>query len=492
MKDKGSVMDDRSADRLEGGAADTATGPRAHPADAERDALRFWQQMALAAAPDSAPRPQRISVPAELRGALALFEASAEGSLNGGPSVPSAGALYPYEQYVVTGGPAGPTVFSVDVTRRSCRLLHRGEQVARALESGGLTLPGPDAFLVLIAVRPWLSIRKYDDRGYLYAQLDAAHLGTHLLCLAERSHRRAEWLTRAAFGPLSGLLRLGDNHVFPHSVLLAADPVANYERCLGTWTCTDWRSVPPVHRLAGGSEGRCWRGLVSHLQLPPAQSTAPRPRPLLTGPGRVDPGDPVPHPALADLTAWRRSAKDFGDAELPANRVREALAVLGTPLTTDLAPSGGFGATLIARRVTGLAPGAYPIRGTGEIADEPAGTTAATGDDIVRICMGQEQLRHTCAAVVFHARHQDIFRLGMRGVDEALLRAGSLAHLLYLGATGTSIAVTTIGGFDAGRWHSLAGLADEDEVLYVAMLGTPGTSAVKSDRLQPAHAHGQR
>jgi hypothetical protein len=195
---------------------------------------------------------------------------------------------------------------------------------------------------------------------------------------------------------------------------------------------------------------------------------------------------------LADLAPWRRSAKDFSDGELPAGRVRKALAALGTPLTTDLSPSDGFGATLVARRVAGIAPGAYPIHANGETAIKPLATTLATGDDIVRICMGQEQLRHICAAVVFHARHRDIFRRGMRSVDEALLRAGTLAHLLSLGATGTEIAFTTIGGFDAGRWHSLAGLTEEEEILYVAMLGIPGTSAVKADRLQPAHAHGQR
>ncbi|MFC8567089.1 hypothetical protein ACFUIW_15165 [Streptomyces sp. NPDC057245] len=492
MKDKSSVMDDRSADRLEGAVADAATGLRPHAADTEGDALRFWQQMALAATDDGAPQAQRIGLPTELRGALALFDASAEGSLDRGPSAPSAGALYPYEIYVATGGPLGPAVFSVDVPRRSCRLLHEGDRVAAALDAGGLTLPGPGSFLVLIAVRPWLSIRKYDDRGYLYAQLDAAHLGTHLLCLADRTHRRAEWLTRAATGPLGALLRLGPNHMFAHSVLRVAGPVAPDRPSDGPWTCTDWRNVPPARRLPDGSEARCWRSLAPRLQQPPAHTSTPRPRPLLTGPDGREPGSAPGQVPLAGLAPRRRSAKDFGEAELREDRVRQALAFLGAPLTTGLPPSDGFGATLVARRVGGLAPGSYAVRGSGEIAVRPTRAAAAAGDDIVRICMGQEQLRHACAAVVFHARHDDIFRLGTRGIDEALLRAGALAHLLCLGATAAGIAVTTIGGFDAGGWHLLAGLADEDEVLYVAMLGEPGTSAVKTDRLQPAHAHGQR
>ncbi|MFF9069522.1 nitroreductase family protein [Streptomyces sp. NPDC014891] len=495
MNDKASVMEGRPTGRVEADGADdgnagTVPGPRSADAAVD-DALRFWQQMSLAAVPDGVPEPRRIDLPEELHGALALLEASAEGSLHGGPSAPSAGALYPYETYVATNGPHGPRVFSVDVTRRACRLLHEGAQVSDALTRSGLALPTPDRFLVLIAVRPWMSIRKYDDRGYLYAQLDAAHLGTHLLCLAGRSHRRAQWLTRAATGRLGSLLRLDEHHVVPHSVLLVADRVDAGQPSVSAWTCTDWRGVPPVPRAGNGSEERCWRGLLPRLQSPPDHSTEPLPRPLLGG----EPADgalPSGSGALADLAPLRRSARDFGDAELPLPRLREALSALGTALDTDLPASGGFGATLVARRVTGLAPGAYPVLGGGELAAEPTGTAHATAEDIVRICMGQEQLRHTCAAVVFHARHQDIFRRGMRGVDEALLRSGALAHLVYLGATATGTAVTTIGGFDAGRWHSLAGLADEDEVLYVAMLGTPGTSTVKIDRLPPAHAHGQR
>nr|WP_237694017.1 nitroreductase family protein [Streptomyces sp. SID2888] len=80
----------------------------------------------------------------------------------------------------------------------------------------------------------------------------------------------------------------------------------------------------------------------------------------------------------------------------------------------------------------------------------------------------------------------------MAGVEQALLRAGALAHLLCLSATDTGIAITTIGGFDAGRWHALAGIPGENEVLYVALLGVTGASAVKLDRLQRAYAHDER
>ncbi|MET7554057.1 nitroreductase family protein [Streptomyces albidoflavus] len=492
--EQAAVVHDRPvpAPRLAAGPPGTAGGPepRTPPvSQAERDALHLWRRMALAATTEATPQPRRVPVPTELRGALRLFEEAVEGSLNGGPSVPSAGALHPYEHVVVAGGAGGPSVFAVDVARRTCRLTYSGEQVTRALDDSGLPLPGPDAFLVLTVVRPWLSMRKYGDRGYLYAQLDAAHLGAHLLCLGSRSHRRAEWLTRAASEPLAALLGLADNCRFLHSVLLLDDVVDSCPEPSRSWTCTDARNTEPGVPPLAFLEGQSWRTVAPYRQAAPARTTLARRAPLL--PAAPDAEGLLRDGALSRLLARRRSTKDFAPADLPGGALRKALSALATPLTTDLPEADGFGATLVALQVAGVDPGAYPLRG-GRIAAEPAVRAVADRDSIVRICMGQEHLRHTAAAVVLHTRRHRMFPRGMAGVDQALLRAGALAHLLCLGATGAGIAVTTIGGFDSRRWHALASLPEEDEVLYVAMLGTGGTAPVKLDRLQRTYAHDER
>jgi hypothetical protein len=165
---------------------------------------------------------------------------------------------------------------------------------------------------------------------------------------------------------------------------------------------------------------------------------------------------------------------------------------------TTLPPGEGFGARLVVRRAEGLAPGAYPVEG-GEIGTPvpaPAGPGVSgeygvSGDELVRLCMGQEHLRHAGAALVFHARRGALFDQGAAGVDQGLLRVGALAHLLCLGATGSGIAATAIGGFDGAGWGSLAGVPEDDEVLYVVMLGVSGSGTVKLDRLPPAYAHGE-
>jgi hypothetical protein len=107
----------------------------------EGEALRFWRRMALTAVPAGTSEPT-MPVPATLHPALRLFEMVAEGSIDGGP-VPSAGALHPYEQVVIVSESAGPAIFSVDIPRRACVLLSRGEPVARALGRSGLEPPAP-------------------------------------------------------------------------------------------------------------------------------------------------------------------------------------------------------------------------------------------------------------------------------------------------------------------------------------------------------------
>jgi hypothetical protein len=446
--------------------------------------------MALTAVPTDTPQSPSIPVPAALQPALRLLEMAAEGTINGGPSVPSAGALHPYELVVITAGTSEPGVFAVDIPRRTCVLLRHGESVARALNHSRLDLPGPGASLLLTVVRPWLSMRKYGDRGYVYAQLDAAHLGTHLLCLGSRTHRHAKWLTRADAAPLTDLLLLGENCRFLHSVVLLDDPVGGDRAAPEPWQCTDGRTPGTLQHPVEGAECQYWREVAAVRRERGSDSAAARLHSLLPGIG--EPLAPIGYPGgpLAWLASRRRSAKDFAPGQLSTRAIRESLAPLATPLMTDLPPTDGFGVTLVVRRVDGLLPGCYPVL-SGAIAAPPSRAAVLDDDVLVRICMGQEHLRCACAVVLFHARKRDVFRSGMAGVDQALARAGCLAHLLYLGATGAGAAITAVGGFDGNEWRSRLGIPDEDEVLYVAMLGLPGASSVKLDRLQALYAHGK-
>ncbi len=463
------------------------------------EAALLWRQMALSVAPGR--RSARMPIHAGLRPVLRLFEIAASGSLTGGPSVPSAGALYPYEHVAVVAGEDGPEMYGVDVARRSCRLLGSGARVEGALDEAGLGPCRPGAAVLLTVVRPWLSMRKYGTRGYLYAHLDAAHLATHLLCLAAGTHAGAQLRTRLAAGALGDLLALDATCRFLHSALVLQGPPSEAATfCDAAWTCADLRDGPPPAPVVSGLERECWGPIARHREtaraadpaLDPALDPAAGParvraRPLLPGAASwLGAGSPEQAEPWAVLAARRRSTKDFAAATLPGRTLDRTLAALATPLPTDLPDDTGLRVTLVVRDVAGWAPGSHPLDGPGR----PTRPVAACPDtdEMVRMCMGQEHLRHGCVVVLFHAPRSEIVGRGARGVDTALLRAGALAHLLYLGAAASGAAVTTIGGFDSDRWRTLARLPDGHDVLYVAMLGVPGTAAVKLDRLStPIH-----
>ncbi|QFZ19606.1 nitroreductase family protein [Saccharothrix syringae] len=445
------------------------------------DAARLWDRMALAARQPG--RAVRDTVPPELGPVLELFDAAGRGSLTGGPSVPSAGALYPYEFYAVVPGPHGWAVHAVDAARRRCRLVRRGPDVADALRDAGLDhLAGP---VVVVALRPWLSMRKYGDRGYLYAQLDAAHVATHLLCLAAERHRHAELRTGAAATALEEVIGLADGCRFAHSALVlrggTPSPVPG-------WSSVDGLGGVAWPEAPSWLERECWKSVEEHRPVRPAAPGTPvRPHALLAGaaePAAGFPGGQSP----TSLAARRRSTKDFRPEALDGATLDRVLAVLRTPLAVDLPPVAGLSATLVARNVRGRAPGCYPVRGTGPVCGPESAPVAAAPpeDELLRACMDQEHLRHAAALVLFHTARQDLL---CHGIDDTLLRAGALAHLLYLGAAGEGVAITAIGGFDGPRWRALAGLPGRDEVLYVVLLGGSGGAALKLDRLQPAYAH---
>lgn len=135
--------------------------PPAGPASLGSTA-RFWDGMLL-----NAPRavPDDLPVAPGLAPVLRLFEAGSAGSAGGGLSVPTAGALHPYEHLAVVPGPDGPSLYAMDTADRLCRLLFTGPQLRRSLVQAGLpTDPADHAVVVLTLLRPWLSMRKYGDR----------------------------------------------------------------------------------------------------------------------------------------------------------------------------------------------------------------------------------------------------------------------------------------------------------------------------------------
>lgn len=418
----------------------------------------------------------------ELRSALVLFEAAAQGSANGRVSAPSAGALYPYEHVVICDEDGKARCYLVDPAARTVRQVAadaRLRQVVVRARYAGL----PDCrCVVATVVRPWMSMRKYGDRGWMYAQLDAAHASTQLLVAAAGTHAGAVPLGPDDLRALDAACGLESRCRAPHSAVALGEPLVGRSCAPDGWNCYPTGDSPPFHVLES-VERLAWASLTAG----PARGGRPVADGLRSG-AQCDlaVGTRLRPEVLREFAAAagrRRSAKDFRAATLPAAPLSRALAAAcGTGSRTRV--------TLIARRVAGLAQGAYDVDG-GRLGAPGRNAVLPDAEELVDICMGQSHLRDACAALVLHQDRREVLGHGRGGVEQALADAGAIGHLLYLAATAEGIAITAIGGFDAARWHAAAGLDESSEVLYVLMLGVAGDCQVKVDRDAISKSHGE-
>lgn len=502
-------------------------GPRASAASGDAVlTLDAWNRMMISA--PAVATAGTGALPAGLAAALAVIDAGfavVDPARTGGTrAVPSAGALHPYECHVITR----EAVFETDAVRR--RVFRTGAADPSALASAGVPAPTDGGAVVVVVTRPWLSMRKYGDRGYLYTQLDTAHLAVNLLGLAAQTPGHAELRLRVRRKPLADLLGITDRCREIHSVLHMA-PVS-----------PGARSLPPGWTVyeAGGAERPswlerlCWESLGQVAAVDTAGPSEPPALPEQVGPraplASADPAEPAsgaepPYaarrletagpraratalarkpilpagarlpvdaswslgPKWRGLSAGRRSSERFAAGAISGAALGRTLAATRTALACDLPAESVLRLTLVARSVSGLAPGTYRLTGEGDRADLPL-----TDQDLVRACMHQDHLGSAAAAVLFHIRRDELLGRSPVALREALFRAGGLGQLLYLGATEAGVGVTGVGGFDTLRWQRLGCVPEGDELLYLLLLGADGAPGAKWDRFQTAYAQAER
>ncbi|MFD3538120.1 nitroreductase family protein [Streptomyces sp. NPDC058662] len=460
----------------------------------------LWAKVAL---PAAAPEPPAEPVAAPgLRLALSLLE---EGVLTSranracgsyvARAVPSAGAVYPYEFAVLAMEDGVPTAFRIDADRRTCARLAAGTRVTAALDASLLTVPEYGGALVVTLTRPWLSMRKYGDRGYLYTQLDAGHAAGNLLLAAAGRGAAGALRLRFPRESLSGLLEAGENCREIHSAVVV--PAASVDASWTGWTVhddTDRELRGPTWR--SWLESTCWDSLAGWPESPGSATPRTAPAPLTgirTGrrlsPGEQGLGDPA---EWSELIGTRTSSKAFTGEPLSAAAVWQAVSALSTPLETDLPDLSPLSATLVLRSTTEPDQDAVYRLGTGE--RQPVRLPST--DEVARACMQQRALAGAAAVVLLHVPRTSLAGAGSaadaENLRELAFRCGALGQLLYLGANRAAVGVTAIGGFDTPLWRTLAGLPEDDEILYALLLGSPDDSGVKFDRLATAHAQNER
>jgi SagB-type dehydrogenase family enzyme len=488
-----------------------AIAPVAQPSASARELVRFWNESRLHA--DQAKSTSVRSTPK-----IVPWRAALEDVLKVGYGVetqsryvagswqrvrrlttPSAGALYPFEVFACVVG-EGSYLWDVEKGRLvPCGLapLASGD-----LAVAGFTPPPAqrlEALLVLVA-RPWLSMKKYHERGYAYCHLDIGHLVTNLAIYTAALGHGSTLHLRFSHTLLAEHLKLGGLCREPLAALsfAAAQPAACPEPA--SWSPAGLE--PAALELPAESEIRCWeslRGLLS-FDCPLAPPSPSASAPLLVEPATVPEDAVLPLPiGRAQPSAareWRaailgrRSAKGFRDEPLSAAHIGELLGALrdeGFPSDFALDASARLGVRLVARNVEGLegvfayAPRSHSLHRLDARTDDPRPA-----------CMHQEIARDAAALVIFHAPicllmdHQ-----GYSAFSELHIQAAELAQRLYLAAARIgAVGMTCIGGFDGHECATLARLDDVDETLYVILLGIPDEAAVKQDRLSVAFSHG--
>lgn len=416
---------------------------------------------------------------------------------SGARRVPSAGAIFPYETLVLCRLPAddGWGLFRIEGSTGECTVvpispLWLGRLVA--------ALPGDGAGSYLIVLtRPWLSIRKYGPRGYLYSQLDAAHAAVNLLGVALST---GEAILHAGLpAAVSAALRTG----FPpfheaHSVIQLSpardypiDPVVPVRQ----QTLTR-RTAEPYD-----FEAQAWDRIVAPLH---AGADEPEQREPVAGAVLALPlaAPELPDPGLRTewraLSAARRSAKRFAAESLAGSRLATTIAALATPLPITFGrpvaeARQAVSATVLVSERLSLEPAEqaaithcaqlirYPAT------DDPAGR-------LVAACMGQAHIGRGQAFVLLHAPAElgGAEATGQQ-IRQALFRAGAAGQLICLAATRSAVAATPIGGFDSAIWRRVAQLPGDTELLYLLALGTPVAESgpARNDRAERATAHGE-
>jgi SagB-type dehydrogenase family enzyme len=421
-------------------------------------------------------------------------------------TVPSAGALYPFEIITCV---AGEGFYSWDIDTGRLVPLGIAPLGRDELAGAGLaTAPGHrlDALLVLLA-RPWLSMKKYRLRGYGYCHLDVGHLASNLTAytaalglnptlhlrfsrrfLAERL--RLEGLCReplavvsfASSGP--GLATGPDAEAGGRATSLDrpdANETANWALLQAQGLLSfDWKLEPPSPPTCSTllREPKMTREVIPAIPLPPPTSRS----------------QPSNAKEWRSAILSRRSAKGFRREPITAGQIGELLGALRADcLPEDCFPKGSadgstrLGVRLIARNVEGL---------SGVYAYDPRGHAllplAPDAEDPRPACMKQELAGNASALLVLHAPLFHLFeQLGYSAFTELLFHAGQLGQRLHLAAARLdTLGITCIGGFDGERCAALAHLSPGEETVYVILLGIPDESAFKHDRLSIAFSHG--
>ncbi len=436
-------------------------------------------------------------------------------------TTPSAGALYPFDVLVQVPDRLDEA-YVYDIEEGCFRPYHLAPaNLARPLcrDPKGQAGRKHIGRVVLIA-RPWLSMTKYGQRGYLYTKLDIAHVAASV-SLAARSlglpstvHLRIRRERLAEELGLSGMCRepevavtVDEPEESQYVTPMVPTSTAIDKSLLSSRTMTAVKEAGAAGLEAPSLEEEAnWRELLAGVGtdslspplaahygditsvLEPRESAQASIRTVV--PCRQTPTLTRDH---RSAVFRRESAKGFLPLPLTLTQVTGTLFEANGVLHVDCAGPGavGVGLRMLVRKVEGLEAGVYAYSASQQLLFEVCGGRAPRGEEEVLLsCMSQPVVRHAAVILALHASLRDQFgRLGRAALNELHFHAAHVAHKLALAASRHGVGITCIGGFDEKRSADLVDLSPDEEVIYILALGIADRSATKLDREAVAHGH---
>ena len=428
--------------------------------------------------------------------------------------VPSAGALYPYEIFIITKTKFGLASFHYSVEENRVSRLDTLDftSVARALQLTA-DLQHNLSGIVIFCGRPWKSIKKYGIRGYCYSNLDLSHAACSVASLAAAEGGDVTIKTRIARQRLAKALGLADFCLEPQVGVVLRGQVPKAQE-FGAKA-----SVPKIRTEKDAlssvapsvSERKAWswlRGVHSYYDdvsepgcigmtnsLADQSGFAPDGKTVSCTDGPED--NAAEWRSLMPFLNERRSAHGFAETPMPRTKLDDILSALQPELRMDCAgPSQDTGVfvTLFAQNISSLLPGRYAVGPRGMLDPVPAPEALPSFPDA---CMNQSVVRHASGLFIIHAPVLALLRDEERSrFAELHFHAGHIGHKLYLGAVSAGLSITGIGGFDEQVLWSADTLSPNQSVLYILAIGQSGPehfeTQEKLDRRDVAYAHGER
>jgi len=392
-------------------------------------------------------------------------------------SAPSAGALYPCELYIAVYDVAGlaPGLYYFSVIDFTLKRL-------RSDDIGGFTAENAGAGLALtlfITGIPFRSAWKYRARAFRYVLLDAGHLLGNLALVA----RGLGWPGRircdfddAATGRLLGLdgrreagvvrMDMGSREdVFIPAGTIPALPA---EICAASRVSDRETVYPEIEQMMAVQP---FYGVTAAVDFPVSAVLTHRPVQwqAAEAPTKTATGCPA-----AQAMVQRRSSRNFIDRKIPADKFNSLLSLLGScfrgGLSAGPTPARYLVPGFIAGAVDKVDPGFYlfdPEAGQFALAS-PGPLTRPMAD----ACLNQEWLKNAGVHFLFML---DPGRLadacGPRGYRYAMIQAGFLGQLIYLGATALGLGACGIGAIYDDEAQSLLALSSGSVLGYLVAAG---------------------